>query len=71
MTFFINITIESLQSLILSNELKIDKARILICINNIMKQENEIRAVGSKFKAFTKSLYVIFYPNELPCSLLF
>ena len=37
----------------LSNELKIDKARILICINNIMKQEGEIQAVDSKFKAFT------------------
>ena len=37
----------------LTNDLKIDKARILICINNIMKQQKTIRTVGSKFKAFS------------------
>tara|TARA_R100000808_G_scaffold16757_1_gene37590 strand:- start:264 stop:1139 length:876 start_codon:yes stop_codon:yes gene_type:complete len=42
----------------LSNELMIDKARILICINNIMKQEGEIQAVGSKFER-SKKLYLI------------
>ena len=35
----------------LSDELKIDKARILICINNIMKKEKNIQTVGTKFKA--------------------
>jgi len=37
----------------IANELKLEKARVLICINNIMKKENEIQASVSKFKAIT------------------
>ena len=37
----------------LSNELRIEKSRILVCVNNIMKQADEIQSVGSGFNAAT------------------